>query len=235
MEVAKKHQDQLDRIKTTIRRSYDYFKPNYDRYNKFRRFVFESSLTPDEISLLSDQSKPQLEFNVLEAYISRLLGEFSKQEPDIEVSADDNNKADPMTIKIVEQHLRHTLTDSKNHHTKYEVYKDLLSGGFSDLKITTDYANPMSMHQVINIERCYDPTLCGHDQLARYSHKGDGRFCFELFPMSKDDFKENYPNIDVDRLNFRRDFAGFNWSYLNDSTQILIVADYYEKKSKKIK
>ena len=140
MQVAQKHQDQLSRIKTNIRRSYDYFKPNYDRFNDFRRFVFDTSLTSDEVTLLMTLSKPQLEFNVLEAYISRLLGEFSKQEPDIEVNADDQNTADPLTIKVVEQHLRHTLTDSKNHHTKYEVYKDLLSGGFSTLKVTTDYA-----------------------------------------------------------------------------------------------
>ena len=235
MEVARRHAEQLERIKTNVRRAHDYFKPNYDRFNEFRRFVFESSLKNEELTLLTTLSKPQLEFNVLEAYISRLLGEFSKQEPDIEVNADDQNTADPMTIKVVEEHLRHTLTDAANHHTKYEVYKDLLSGGFSSLKVTTDYAHPMSMHQVIKIERAYDPTLCGYDQLARYAHKGDGRFCFELFPKSKEDFEDEYPNVDIDQINFRRDFAGFNWSYLNDATEILIVADYYEKQSKEVK
>jgi hypothetical protein len=233
MEVAKKHQSELERIKTNVRRAYDYFKPNYDRYNEFRRFVFESSLRGEEITLLETLSKPQLEFNVLEAYISRLLGEFSKQEPDIEVSADDENSADPATIKVLEQHLRHTLTDSQNYHTRYEVYKDLLSGGFSALKLSTDYANPMSFNQIINITRVYDPTLTGFDQLARYSHKGDGRFCFELFPMSKDEFEEQYPDVPTRDINFRRDFAGFNWSYLNDATPTVVVGDYYEKKKKK--
>lgn len=233
--AARRHQEQLERIKTNVRRSHDYFKPNYDRYNEFRRFVFESSLKEEEITLLMTLSKPQLEFNVLEAYISRLLGEFSKQEPDICVNADDQNLADPATIKVVEQHLRHTLLDSDNHNTKYEVYKDLLSGGFSALKVTTDYAKPMSFHQVIKIERAFDPTLCGFDQLAKYPHKGDGRFCFELFPMSKEDFEETYPEINTDTLNFRRDFAGFNWSYLNDNTETLIVADYYEKKKKDVR
>lgn len=232
MEVAKRHAEQLDRIKTNVRRAHDYFKPNYDRYNEFRRFVFESSLTSDEITLLMTLSRPQLEFNVLEAYISRLLGEFSKQEPDIEVNADDQNRADPMTIKIVEQHLRHTLTDNNNYHTRYEIYKDLLSGGFSTLKMVTKYPHPMATHQIIDIERCFDPTLCGYDQLARYSHKGDGRFCFELFPKAKDDFMDEFPDIDIENLNFRRDFSGFNWSYLNDATPVIMVADYYEKKKK---
>jgi hypothetical protein len=235
MEVTRKNQSRLETIKTNVRRAHDYFRPNYDRFNEFRRFVFESSLTPEEITLLMTLSKPQLEFNILEAYISRLLGEFSKQEPDIMVHADDENNADPMTIEVLEQHLRHTLCDSKNHHTKYEVYKDLLSGGFSGLKVTTDYANPMSFRQVINIDRVYDPTLCGYDQLARLSHKGDGRFWFELFPMEKEDFMEEYPDINIEKLNFRRDFGGFNWSYMNDTTPTLIVADYYDKKKKEVK
>jgi Phage P22-like portal protein len=231
--AAKKHQSELERIKKNVKKSYDYFKPNYDRFNEYRRFVFESSLRGDEITLLETISRPQLEFNVLEAYISRLLGEFSKQEPDIEVSADDGNSADPQTIRILEEHLRHTLTDAQNYHTRYEVYKDLLSGGFSALKVSTDYANPMSFNQVINISRVYDPTLVGFDQLARYSHKGDGRFCFELFPRSKEEFEEEYPDVSIGDLSFRRDFAGFNWSYLNDSTQMLLIADYYEKKKRK--
>lgn len=235
MEVAaKRYQDNLSRIKTIVRRAHDYFKPNYDRYNEFKRFVFESSLKEEEITLLMTLSKPQLEFNVLEAYISRLLGEFSKQEPDIEVHAEDENSADPMTIKVVEQHLRHVLCDANNHHTKYNCYKDLLGGGFHVIKVLTDYAHSMSMKQVIKIESAYDPTLCGFDQLARYSHKGDGNFCFELFPMAKETFEDDYPDIDIRKLNFRRDFAGFNWAYLNDNQPTLIIADYYEKKKKDV-
>jgi len=235
MEVAKRYQDNLERIKTSIRRSHDGFKPNYDRYNEFKHFVFDSSLSSADITLLMTLSKPQLEFNVLEAYISRLLGEFSKQEPDIEVSSDDKDKSDPLVIKVVEEHLRHVLSDSKNHHSRYEVYKDLLAGGFSVLKVYTDYDNPLSMKQQICIDRAFDPTLCGFDMLARYSHKGDGRYCFELYPKSKEDFEDEFPEVNLDSLSFRRELAGFNWSYLNDNGEYLVVADYYEKKKKETK
>jgi hypothetical protein len=231
-DVAKRYQDNLARIKKTVRNAHDYFKYNYDRYNEFRKFVFESSLTDDEITLLMSMNRPQLEFNVLEAYLSRLLGEFSKQEPDIEVSAyDQQTKADPMTIKVVEQHLKHVFMDADNEHLRYEVYKDLLSGGFSAVKIYTDYEHPMSMNQVIKFSRC-EPTLTGFDKLARFAHKGDGQFCFELFPKDKDEFYEEYPDIPIAKLSFRRDFAGFNWSYQNDNSQIIVVADYYEKRRK---
>ncbi len=234
MDEAKKKENELERIKDNVRKAYEYFKPNYDRFNDFRRFIFETSLTNDEITLLATLGKPQLEFNILEAYISRLLGEFSKQEPDIEVNADNPDKADPLMIRVIEMHLRHALSDSNNQHTRYEVYKDVLSGGFSTLKVEVDYPTPRAMHQVISIVRAFDPTMCGFDQLAREAHKGDGRFCFELCPMSKEDFESTYPDIPTNELNFRRDFAGFNWSYLNDSTPIIIVADYYEKKKRDV-
>ena len=230
-DVAKRHMDQLAKIKKKVRNAHDYFKDNYDRYNEFRKFVFESSLTNDEVTLLMSMNRPQLEFNVLEAYVSRLLGEFSKQEPDIEVNAFDEDQADPITIKVVEQHLKHVFMDSNNEHTRYEVYKDLLSGGFSTIKVFTDYEHPMSMNQTIKISR-EEPTLCGFDKVSRFSHKGDGQFCFQLFPQDKELFQEEHPDIAVNTLSFRRDFAGFNWSYMNDNSQIIVVADYYEKKRK---
>lgn len=230
-DVAKSYHDQLPRITKTVRNAHDYFRHNYDTFNEFRKFVFESSLTPDEITLLMTMSRPQLEFNVLEAYISRLLGEFSKQEPDIQVNAFDEDKADSITIKVVEQHLKHVMMDSNNEHTRYEVYKDLLSGGFSVVKVKTDYEHPMSMNQVIQFSRC-EPTLSGFDKIARFSHKGDGHFCFELFPKDIDEFKEEYPDMPVNSMSFRRDYAGFNWSYQNDNSKIVVLCDYYEKKRK---
>lgn len=235
MDVAKTYQDRLSVIKDNIKQSYDYFKPNYDRYNEFRKFIFETSLSADDISLLTSLSKPQLEFNIGEAYISRLMGEFSKQEPDIGVNGDEQLNTDPMTIKAIESHLRHTITDSDNYAVRYELYKEVLSGGFSVAKVKTDYLNPMSMDQGIFIEKCFDPTLCGFDLLARLPHKGDARYCFELYPKSKEEFKSEYPDVPLQGISFSRNFSGFNWSYMDGKTPIIICCDYYEKKHKKVK
>lgn len=232
---AKKYQEKLKDIKESVKRTYDYFLPNYLRFTKFQKFVFKSALSDDDKSLLAQMQRPQLEFNILEAYISRLLGEFSKQEPDIEVRADDPANADAQIIKMVEEHLRDKFSDEDNNHMRYQVYKDLLSGGFSVMKIRTDYSNPMSMQQDIYMERAFDPTLCGFDIISKLSHKGDGRYCFELFPMTKKQFEKDYPDIKLERVSFRKDFSGFNWAYMSNNEETLIIADYYEKKSKKLR
>jgi hypothetical protein len=235
MEVANIYQDQLGRIKKTVKNTYEAFKPNYDRFNTFRRFIFETSLTQDDITLLNEIQKPAMEFNITEAYISRLMGEFSKQEPSISVSSEDEDQADPATIHIVEQHIRHVLRDSSKQHVRWEIMKDIYSGGFSSGRLYTKYPHPMSMNQIIDFERAWDPCMVGYDQMARYSHKGDGRFCFELRAYEVEEFKKDNPKIKTDKISFNRNFAGFNWSYLNGNEKIIMVADFYEKKKRDLR
>ena len=55
--------DMLENIKDDINRSYSYFKRNYDRYHEFRRFIFNSSLSAADRSILTDLGKPIVEFN----------------------------------------------------------------------------------------------------------------------------------------------------------------------------
>ena len=230
-----KKTDKLKKIKDQVRNAWNYFRGNYTRYNEFRRFVFESSMSPDDISLLKELQKPQLEFNILEAFVSRLRGEFSKQEPSISIRASDGAKADPMIIQLVEAHMKAALFDTANDMLEYDVYTDLLSGGFSCLKVTTDYQNPMSFDQNIFIKRVFDPTLCGFDPLARLSHKGDGKFCFELFPMLKEDFEDKYGDEYTRNVKFIRNVEGFNWTYQNGLENIILVCDFYEKKKERVR
>lgn len=237
--VAKSYQDELVKIKKDVKNAYEANQSNYDRFNEFRRFIFDSSLTGDDITLLNAEGKPAIEFNISEAYISRLMGEFSKQEPSVAVGAEDEDQADPTMVHVVEGHMQHTFRNSKNYNTRWEIMKDLYSGGFSTGKVLTDYRHPMSMDQDIMIDRCFDPCLTGFDQTARLSHKGDGRFCFELFPYECQEFedlaKEHGWDVDIKKLSFSRQFSAFNWTYLNGNIKIVLVCDYYKKKKRRVK
>lgn len=226
--------EKIERIKENVRNSMDYFNDNRDRFNSFRRFVFESNWTSDEKDMLTGIGKPNLEFNISEAFLSRFLGEFSKQEPSISVSASDHYEADPSMIDMVECHTRYFLCDAKDHgNVQYENMKSLTSGGYSIFKLVTDYCNDFSFDQDIYLQNA-NPTLCGFDPSAKLSHKGDGRFCFELRPMTEEEFREEFPDQPIGTVKYARGFAGFNWSYSVGTEKILMVCDYYEKKFKKI-
>ncbi len=233
----KKPSTDLEKAKNTVSGAHDYFRKNYEAWHKSRNFLFRTQLSRKNKGLLKKLNKPDLQFNILAPYISKLRGEFSKQEPSIQVSRQEDVPMTPnigAQIEIAEGHTRHILNEANKNGCEYNVYTDQLSGGFSVLKVWTEYASPMSFQQVIKMDRVYDPTLCGFDPMARLSHKGDGRFCFEMYPKSEAEFKEENPDIDLSGISFDREMGGFNWSYKTEREKVLLVCDYYEKKKKQI-
>lgn len=241
MEIAKKYQDRLKDIKDKIEQSRQYFDKNIQRYNEFLQFVYETSLTPEDINKLTALKKPTLEFNILEAYVNRLIGEFIKQEPTIDVRASDSVPVEGLTpqflqtIKVIEDHAREILFNTENNAFGPKIYKYLLAGGFSVAKIYTDYLNEMSFEQTIHIDRVFDPTLTGFDPLARTSHKGDGAYCFELYPMTKHEIASRYGQEVANEIKYHSNIGEFRWSYRNEKQKMALIAEYFEKRKKKEK
>ena len=241
MEVAKKYSDRLPELKKTVEEAQEYFRENVNRFNDFIKFVFKSSMNQQEVAALLTTGKPTIEFNILEAYISRLRGEFAKQQPSINVRAADGVPLSSLTpeftetLKVLEGHLGAIFSESSDDMLAYNIMTDLLAGGFSVAKVMTDYVNEMSFEQVVCVTRVFDPTLCFFDPLARDSHKGDGRYCGELSPMTRDAFEEQYGKEATQNMTFTRSLSGFSWSFKNESEDIILVCDYYEKKCKREK
>jgi hypothetical protein len=233
-EIAQKHQDQLERIKKNVSKFYDYFKENYSRWYAFKKFLYVTALTTQDLSVLRDIGKPEIEFNILEAYVSRQKGEFSKQIPSIHVMKGENGDVDANTIETVDGHMQYAQCDFKKKYAN-EIYDDMLSGGFSVAKVYTDYSDEMSFEQLIKAKRVFDPTLCGFDPICEESHKGDGSYCFEITPYREEEFKELEPNINTSEFKFSTDLGKFNWSYRNNNDKIILVCTYFEKKKKRAK
>jgi Phage P22-like portal protein len=239
VDIAKKHTDRLNELKKTVEEAQQYFRANVNRYEQFMRFVFKSSIDDMEAATLADRGLPTIEFNILEAYISRLRGEFAKQQPSLTVRAADGVPLSMLTpqfnqtIEVVEAHLRAVFFDGTNDMLEYNIYSDMLAGGFSVAKIYTDYINEMSFEQNICISRVFNPTLCVFDPLARDSHKGDGRFCTELYPMTRKEFENKYGTKITENMTFTRSLSGFDWSFQNEQEEIVLVAEHHEKQSKK--
>lgn len=240
-EFAKKHHDEVREMQKNVEAWHTYFEKNIKRYHDFMRFVFSSSLTNDEKTKLSALKKPPLQFNILESYISRLRGEFSNYEPELMIRAGDNVPLADIddkflaTIEVIEGHIREIFFNASTHSFGNPVYNDTMSGGFSVAKAYTDYLNEMSFEQSIIVEKAFDPTLCGFDPMAREPHKGDGGYCFEIVPRTKEEFEQEFGRKVPVTANFTRSPGGFSWSYMNQNQKILLVVDYYKKVMKREK
>ncbi len=222
-------------IKKDIETSYKAERANNERYREFYILTFKTALSQADHDSLEIIGKPPIESPVLEAHISRLRGEFSKQQPNIDVHAAEGlgiGKVDDDYIKLMkvaQAHLNEVFFEADNDNFTYDMYSDTLAGGKGVAKIGTDYVNEHSFMQKINIERARNPTMCGFDPLARKSHKGDGRYCFELYPMSEDEFAVEFGKDKAKSFNFTRAVGNFSWTYKNKSIKIVLVAEYYVK------
>src|SRR5690349_20866593 len=108
--VKKDARDSFDNIKNDIQNGWLYFKKNYITFNDFLRFVFKSSITPGDRSVNNELQKPNMEWNILEAFISRLCGEFSKMSPAFSIRGKEGVKlVNPDVIELVEAHLKATF------------------------------------------------------------------------------------------------------------------------------
>lgn len=233
----------LKELKEAVESSREYFSDNIKRYHEIMKFTFMTSLSPDDETKLNILQKPVIEFNMLEAMISRLRGEFAKHEPQVNARAADGVRVEDITREflkqqeVIEGHFREIFFDAANDSLEYNIYTDLLGGGYSVAHVYTDYINEMSFEQNIKVERVFDPTLTGFDPLARESHKGDGNYCFMLYPKTLKDFENEFGKEAAEGISYTRssEIDGFSWSYKNQKDQIIMVADFYIKVKKKEK
>ena len=158
-ELAEKHKEKLGKHKKMVETWYEYFRLNNERYWDMTKFVFASNLSSNDIAALKTLKKPCVQFNVLEAFVSKLRSQFVKQEPSFEVRAADGVPLEMLTEefiateKVVEGYLRAIFDDAANDGLQSNIHTDQLAGGFSVVWIRTDYVNEYSFEQNIIVER----------------------------------------------------------------------------------
>lgn len=241
MDISYKHTSRLGELKDMVETSWEYFNHNSKRFNEFMRFVFDTSLSNADKTKLGTLNKPTLEFNVLESIINNRRGEFSMHQPTISVHASDGVPLERFTpdylkmIEVLESYLRNMISGPDKDNLGNKIMIDTLGGGYSVVEIFTDYINELSFDQQITCRRVFDPTLTGFDPLARESHKGDGRYAFQLFPISKKEFIDTFGKEHIQDMKFSRGIGSFNWSYENKQQDIVVICELFEKVQKKTK
>lgn len=229
-------QEPLDKLRKSVETAYIYFKDNCQRFRDFKNYTFRETLNEQQKGMLTSLNRPQLEFNLGAASVSRKLGEFAMHEPSIIISPSEGVPVNDEVIQTVEGNIRHKIHDANKNSFGNEIYKDMLGGGFSAAKVYTDYQSSMSLNQDIFWAKCFDSTMVGFDPLARAPHKGDGQFSFEMYPVIADDLQEQFPKIELSLKADSTYIESYQWSYKDMYDNIVIlVCDFYEKKKKRAK
>ena len=237
MEHTSKTDKDLIRISKNISRSMNENWGNIERANIHREFIFKSTLSSKNQNSLSALNMPILEFNISEAFLSRLRGEFAENEPAISVSIQDGVNVTPeleQVRELVEGHVRFIFNEQKRNGVQTAIFDEVISGGYSVAKVYPKYDEGKTFNQKIVFEKCYDSTLTGFDVLSRAPSKCDSDYSFELFPYPKERFEEVF-DVKIDEINFSKSQEKFSWFYKVGDQEIVVVADYYEKQKEKVK
>ncbi len=241
--IGKDQSERLEKNKKRVETWNEYFRENNNRFWDFTKFVCATSLSGSDIAILNTIQKPTVQFNILEAMVSRLRTEFSLQEPSINVRAADGVPVQMLTEEflateeIVESYLRSIFNDASNDNLQANINSEQLIGGFSAAWVRTEYVNERSFEQKIVVDKVFDPTMTFFDPMARTSHKGDGAYCGMLIPYTKPRFEEEFGPGMAAGIEFMPSstLGGFRWSYSNEVEDIVLVAHMFEKKIKRTK
>jgi hypothetical protein len=229
----------LAEIKKDIEVSYKYFEHNYKRFAEFFKMTFYTALSQADKDNLELIGKPPIEFGVFEALTARMAGEFAKQRPSVTVHAAEGflGKVDDDYLKLMkvsQAHIDEIFRQADSEGFSDDTYCDTTNGGFSVAEVVTEYVNEKSFMQRIRLEKVANPCLCGFDPLAEKRHKGDGRYCFKLYPMTQEEFAAEFGEGKAKTFNFTRAVESFNWTYTNQDIKVVLVADYWVKVPKNV-
>lgn len=225
------------RIKKDIEEYFKFFEDNIKRHKQSTRFAFKQTLSDEDREDLQSIQKPPIEINYTQAYLSRLLGEFSKQTSEVIVSG--NGTGDDMnimTVSLVEGIMRDIFDQYEQSGRTRQVRKEQCGGCFSVLKCGTEYKNNKSFEQVLTLGKAKDPLMCFFDPMSKLPSKSDGLYCGENYPMTKEEFKKEYPDFaqKADNLNYAVvPGQSFSWSYKNMKEDIVVLSDFYRVEYRK--
>lgn len=237
-DVTKEQEPNLITLKKDVEKSWQYFQHNYTRFHEFIAMTFRSALSDQDRESLRYIGRPPIETMIIAAHANRILGEFVRQQFNMDVHPAEGMLLDRLpknyirNMEVEQAHLNELFLETSNGTFLWDMFQDTCMGGMGVGKIFVDYINENSFLQKIFLQRMTNPTLCGFDPLAKERHKGDGRYAFQLYPMTQEEFQLEYGKELAKRVSYTRSLQSFNWSYENAREKIVLVCEFFQKEVK---
>lgn len=142
------------------------------------------------------EARPCLTINKLDAYCRQIANQQRQQRPRIKVHPC-NSYADKETAEVVEGICRHIEINSDADSAYDKAFEYAVRMGWGYWRIVTDYTAPDSFDQEIYIEPIENPFSVYFDPNSTALDGSDQERCLITIVMSKDKFRDLYPNADA--------------------------------------
>lgn len=203
----------------------NYFNENVTRGKDDMNFCLRDQWTAVERSEFNRLFKPAMTFNKLYDSVKKIVGEQSKNKPDLLVRSL-TGRASQEDIDLRADLVRTISYQSQNDLVYQTAFKSALLMGWGGFEIDLEYENPYSFRQVIRYGLIEDITRTSFDPTATKPHKGDGNFCSRQFVFKKDEFFATFPHI-KNPISYSdpRSLLDFQW----ETRDTIVVCKYSQK------
>lgn len=139
--------------------------------------------------------KPCLTVNVTAQHCNQIINNIRQNRPSAKVLPVDDH-ADIETAKILGGMLRAIQSESSADTAHDTAAEHAIYGGEGYWRVVTEYEDYNSFNQVIRIRPIMNPFLVYIDPAAKEPDRSDARWGFVFEDISKDQSREEHPNID---------------------------------------
>ena len=182
---------------------------------------------PDKIRQKRENAeKPCITINKMKEPIKQVTNGQRENRPSIRVSPVDDD-ADVETAEILQGLIRHIERDSMAK-TAYDTsFEAGVTHGRGYFRILTEYEDPMSFDQVIKIKRIKNAFSVFMDPSCQEFDYSDAEWGFIVTDMTKEAFKQQYPDSDMASLNDWEAVGVQHRGWVNSDS--VRVAEYFYK------
>ena len=191
------------------------------------KFVYEDDGQWEQQILNDRTDRPCYTFNRTEGAIDEVVGDQRQSRPQIKVRAAEGG--DRELAETLNGLIRNILNVSDAETIQDHAFTYAVGGGYGVWRVVHKFNADDSFEQDILLEEIANPLTAYSDPAATDICKRDARFWVITERISKDDFEEMYPEIDLP-TDFSADDDKFVEWYTEDEVRI---AEYYRKVTKK--
>lgn len=186
---------------------------------------------PQALSVRLADNRPALTFNVLPQFVKQVTGDIRQSRPGIKVVGVDD-RADKKVAEIINGMVRYVENRSDADKAYFAASDSQVSCGIGHVRVVSEYADDTTFEQELGIELIQDGIAVLWDPDASHPTRKDARYCFVPVDISRELFKEKYPDFEpasvtnIGDMNYPSGWAGDDY---------VRIAEYWVKEQTKRK
>lgn len=177
---------------------------------------------------------PRFELNKVARECDRIISEYRRNRISVKFRPKDG-QASEMLAEKMNGKFRADYEETSGGEACDNAFDDGVVGGMGCWRLCAEYEDemdPTNEQQRISFLPVYDPANCVFfDQDAKQYDRSDAMWAMEMFSMTPDAFKDEYPDAECASLDHNTDNSQYDWN----TPDAVYVGRYYEIKVENVK